>query len=63
MTDFSGVDEPSTVGGSQLHVNALLTREHMDLAPVLNEKLANTASRCNSEFLQFAASRLVIAHN
>lgn len=62
MTNFSAEDDaPTTVGSSYLHVQSLLTREHMDLAPVLNEKLANTASRCNSEFLQCAATRLVLA--
>eukprot|EP00128_Syssomonas_multiformis_P018802 Colp12_sorted_trinity150504_noHs@2013 len=59
MTDFSEGDEPATAGASLLHVQSLLTRDHLDLAPVLNEKLANTASRCNSEFLQAAATRLV----
>lgn len=63
MTDFSEGDEPATAGASMLHVQSLLTREHLDLAPVLNEKLANTASRCNSEFLQAAATRLVLAQN
>lgn len=63
MTDFSEGDEPATAAASMVHVQSLLTREHLDLAPVLNEKLANTASRCNSEFLQAAATRLVLAQN
>lgn len=42
-----------------LQVQNLLSADCLDRAPVLNEKLAATTSRCNSEFLQEAASRLV----
>lgn len=58
-----GEEDDSAVARHRfLQVQSLLSRDCLERAPVLQEKLAVTTSRCNSEFLQGAASRLVASH-